>query len=375
MKLQDHHKSPKVDHRSAPPANREGSSAIGAPPDLPGHAPGGPASHLGNFQTALLGRIAPALTGIDEPIVRIDISGSTYTYNYNHQDGLGSVIAVTSSSGYVVESDTYGPYGETGTLTGNGARFTGRRLDPETGLYYYRARYYSATLGRFLQTDPIGTRGGINLYAYVGNDPLNLVDPMGTNSQLGAVASCSEPSVCIANQPNGGGGNLLAGGGIGLLVVANVAGFPEVEGGELIIGGIALLAVLNSTQSGTQTGSIATTNDDGPQYVVRAGAAAANSIQTGTAITINGYGFSVQTAPDLSPEQLASGAPNIQNYGAYSYTTVQQLEEIPGVTVTWPTPGGGDNHGTVNVPYPPPPGIFDLISGTFTTVRPNPFKN
>jgi hypothetical protein len=62
MKVQDHHKLPKVGHRSTSPADRERSSEIGAPPDLPGRAPGGPASHLGKFQTALLRRITPALT-------------------------------------------------------------------------------------------------------------------------------------------------------------------------------------------------------------------------------------------------------------------------------------------------------------------------
>ena len=58
--------------------------------------------------------------------------------------------------------------------------FTGRRYDFETGLYHYRARAYNPSLGRFMQPDPIGTDGGMNLYAYVNNDPYNLRDPMGT---------------------------------------------------------------------------------------------------------------------------------------------------------------------------------------------------
>jgi len=60
--------------------------------------------------------------------------------------------------------------------------FTGRNYDSETGLYYYRARYYSSYIGRFLQTDPVGYAGGLNLYTYVGNNPLNWIDPFGLES-------------------------------------------------------------------------------------------------------------------------------------------------------------------------------------------------
>jgi RHS repeat-associated protein len=57
--------------------------------------------------------------------------------------------------------------------------FTGRSYDTETGLYYYRARYYAYDIGRFLQTDPEGFLDGLNLYTYVGSNPLNWQEPYG----------------------------------------------------------------------------------------------------------------------------------------------------------------------------------------------------
>jgi len=57
--------------------------------------------------------------------------------------------------------------------------FTGRRYDTETGLYYYRLRYYAPDIGRFLQTDPIRYAAGLNLYTYVRNNPINWIDPWG----------------------------------------------------------------------------------------------------------------------------------------------------------------------------------------------------
>jgi RHS repeat-associated protein len=93
-------------------------------------------------------------------------------------DIQGSIIATLDSTSATLTPANYLPFGANASAP-NTFAYTGQRIDPESGLYYYRARHYSPLLGRFLQSDPIRYRGGINLYAYVGNDPLNLTDSNG----------------------------------------------------------------------------------------------------------------------------------------------------------------------------------------------------
>lgn len=83
------------------------------------------------------------------------------------------------------ELDEYGPYGESGALSGTSFGFTGQRYDAESGLYNYKSRYYSPSIGRFLQPDVIGYFDTLNLYAYTGNQPTNFIDALGLASEGG----------------------------------------------------------------------------------------------------------------------------------------------------------------------------------------------
>ncbi|MBL0189432.1 MAG: RHS repeat-associated core domain-containing protein [Candidatus Obscuribacter sp.] len=115
-------------------------------------------------------------SGLDEPLIQVS---STGVPTYLHHDRMGTVIGVSNAAGMIVNKSKIGPFGEVGAMAGTNFGLTGQRYDSELGLYYYKNRYYSPTLGRFLQPDPIGTAGGANLYAYVGNAPFNFTDPLG----------------------------------------------------------------------------------------------------------------------------------------------------------------------------------------------------
>jgi RHS repeat-associated protein len=116
---------------------------------------------------------------IDEPLAVWRAGVATYY----QADRLGSITSVSNAAGALATTYSYDAFGNVVTASGsviNPFRFTGRELDSETSLYYYRARYYDPSSGRFISEDPIGFLGGdTNLYRYVWNSTSNLTDPSG----------------------------------------------------------------------------------------------------------------------------------------------------------------------------------------------------
>jgi RHS repeat-associated protein len=156
--------------------------------------------------------------GIDQPLAVVRQGTAAY---YN-ADGLGSITSLRDVNGSVVATYSYDAFGNTTATSSinNPFQYTGREWDSETGLYYYRARYYEPAVGRFTSEDPIRFVGGFNFYRYVENSPVNIGDPFGLATYLckkplhsmGGDGSRSGPDifgnpfyheyVCVSSGPN-----------------------------------------------------------------------------------------------------------------------------------------------------------------------------
>jgi RHS repeat-associated protein len=126
---------------------------------------------------------------IDEPLAML----RSATTSYYEADGLGSVTSLSNSAGTLAQTYTFDSFGKqtatSGSLT-NPFQYTGREFDSETGIYYYRARYFDPSAGRFLSEDRLRFQGGANFYRYAQNNPLVWIDPSGDN-------------LCYSVTPNG----------------------------------------------------------------------------------------------------------------------------------------------------------------------------
>jgi RHS repeat-associated protein len=169
--------------------------------------------------------------GIDNKIRRTDDENGNLYYLTDH---LGSTIALTDDAGRVVEGIGYDSFGNNGGSARTRYGYTGRERDPDTGMLYYRARFYDPQVGRFLSEDPIGFRGGEpSFYIYVHNDPLRFRDPLGLrrcNPIVGGIVGGLVGG--LAGTAIGAAVGGLGGAGIGCVAGAlGIGGFATVIAG------------------------------------------------------------------------------------------------------------------------------------------------
>ena len=149
--------------------------------------------------------------GIDNALM-MNRQGANYYYV---KDRLGSVIAVTDSTANTIKSYQYSTFGkivrETGLGILNSFTYTSREYDPETGNYYYRARYFNPNIGRFLSCDPLQfASDDNNFYRYVSNSPFTYIDPLGLSACMAGCMTGVAARI-LASELTWGASDLLLG--------------------------------------------------------------------------------------------------------------------------------------------------------------------
>lgn len=139
--------------------------------------------------------------GADEPLATYFPSGLRYWY---HADERGSIVTVSDPNGVKTGFNRYDEYGNPAAGNWGLYQYTGQKLIYGTKLYDYKNRVYNPSLRRFAQADPLGYYAGMNLYAYVGGDPVNLTDPDGTQASRCGIVASDVPTSC-GHRPTIGG--------------------------------------------------------------------------------------------------------------------------------------------------------------------------
>ena len=265
---------------------------------------------------------------VGAPLMEILPSGASKYYSH---DQLGSVRAVTNSSGTTDNTDTYDPYGNINSSTGstqNHLLYGGQYQDSETGLYYLRARYYDPTTTQFMTIDP-AVALTMSPYGYASGNPLNLTDPTGLTPTCDPGTHWSQRAGdCMAN--TGGGSSSSSGGSYGVAYIN-----------------------LGSSQLGPST--------------------TLSNVTTGVTSTSNHPAIST-TSGSVNTVNSSYSAPNtITN--SNGTTSVGTTEVSVGPAVTNVGAGGSVNVGTISgdsLKLPPPPApqpevVFQMGSGCVMT--------
>jgi RHS repeat-associated protein len=290
----------------------------------------------------------------DDPIVWYQGS-SVITPQYLFADHEGSISAVTNSGGDVFANDQYDTYGQVGTSSQNQGRFrfTGQAYIPDVGLYYYKARMYNPSLGRFMQTDPIEYKDDLDLYAYVGNDPMDRTDPTGDDAACVYAGDC-QTFLNINNVP----GNLKTTGEIAGAVGVGIAtdGIGELaEGGSLLskigqmVKGIRrIIGIAEDVKAAQGPETSAPKRPDfvvdssGTAFPVPKGAEGPSPVtnpagkQTGVAYTGGNGGANgqVSTLRNMDPTPARGGSPGYPNgYVKYENAGKQGVDPYSGRTL------------------------------------------
>lgn len=309
--------------------------------------------------------------GMDEKLRQSGGAGGTF---YFLQDHLNSVIGLV---GTVNERHQYEAFGASNGSAWTRYGYTGRERDAATGLLYYRARWYDSQQGRFLTEDPIGMRGGLNLYSYVVNNPLSFVDPLGLSLQSFSMAfACGFaqaliPAIVIGAAVGlglaflpmwvglvvGGAGAFMLGYGLGQSAAANGIGSDQFAydlGSAVgsVAGSVAGGAVgYRAGTSGAAGRFLADEGGSAPAgpgsgrlpddaFVVRGGRNLPENFENGSGVTINENGLldgvSVNSAAGRTVQELSSNIPHNQ----IGVTTVGAVRAAGGDVVPSPRAPG-----------------------------------
>jgi RHS repeat-associated protein len=232
--------------------------------------------------------------GIDQVFSRTDAAGERSLLT----DALGSTIALADPSGTITTSYTYEPFGaatSTGASSTNRFQFTGRENDGASGLYFYRARYYGPTFGRFISEDPLRFPGGpdANLFAYVGNNPVSLIDPFGL-----------DPGNGFALNPGSGCGFVCS------VLHLHAADWASILGSvSVLASGVAIVAPLAEM----------------PLLLVIVGVVSIGASAASTGLTCKTEGFSSSCAAGI-----VGTAVNVATFGVGSYAKAPVVRALAG---------------------------------------------